>query len=81
MPSDLTTDEIDRCAEQVNDRDRFLFNLVRGGTIEWSQPQDPTSWALSGDVVEVPAVPFRQHYDHRTGHMVITLIDPEDFYE
>lgn len=77
--ADDTKAEIDRCAALLNDRDRFLFALVRGGTIEWSQPQDPTRWDVS-DAMVFPVVPFRQHYDHRTGHMVITLIDPEDFY-
>lgn len=64
----LTADEIDRCAA-----------LVNAMPLSFGEPQDPSTWTTP-EVRALPTVPSRQHYDPRTGHMIVTLIDPEDFY-
>ena len=74
----MTADELDRCAQLLNARASVLQGS-QDPTIPWSKAQDPTNWDVS-DAMVFPVVPFRQHYDPRTGRMVVTLIDPEDFY-
>lgn len=64
----MTRDEIDRCAALVNAMPHSA-----------SEPQDLSTWTTP-EVRALPMVLFRQHYDPRTGHMVVTVIDPEDFY-